>query len=341
MIWDIWIAEQKLRSSSDEDVLRDTVAYLGHSHDRKRAVDLLVTAHGWLNNRFRDDHETVRQALIQQGQADSRPVINALREFPDTLFTYGDQETRKLLLSVLVRLDAPDAFDAIVECTQDLNRAVLRRDAAQALGQKGDTRAVPILLPRLNDPDREVRQEAARALGVLGDTSAIGPLQKSLTDWNADARKCAAEALRMLEWEPTSFIERADFAVADRDMEALTALGSDAAPFLILLLDHGYDEDQQFALEVLRSIGDARVLHDVMRAALDNYITAQESLDVLLLIIERDGKDARTEVLEELTLLPVVRGGERDYDGRVQLEPLDAQPVRSAARAELVRREGR
>src|SRR5205807_3917048 len=41
---------------------------------------------------------------------------------------------------------------------------------------KGAARAIPVLLAALRDADASVRQQAAEALGQIGDTQAIEPL---------------------------------------------------------------------------------------------------------------------------------------------------------------------
>lgn len=52
----------------------------------------------------------------------------------------------------------------------------LRRNAAKALGQIGDARAVPGLIEALTCTDFHVREEAAYALAQLGDKRAVDPL---------------------------------------------------------------------------------------------------------------------------------------------------------------------
>jgi epoxyqueuosine reductase len=56
-------------------------------------------------------------------------------------------------------------------------RQGLRRNAAVALGNLGDPRAVPALIQALHDPDPIVRGHAAWALGRLGGASAAAALQ--------------------------------------------------------------------------------------------------------------------------------------------------------------------
>ena len=55
-----------------------------------------------------------------------------------------------------------------------------RMDAAWALGELKDTRAVKYLVKSLEDPDECVRYYAVKALGNLGDNSSIPFLEKAL-----------------------------------------------------------------------------------------------------------------------------------------------------------------
>ena len=56
----------------------------------------------------------------------------------------------------------------------------VRKEAAKALGQIGDPKAVESLIRALKDKDKLVRAEAAEALGLLKDPRAIGPIVKVL-----------------------------------------------------------------------------------------------------------------------------------------------------------------
>jgi HEAT repeat protein len=55
-------------------------------------------------------------------------------------------------------------------------------DIATVLGNWGDTRAVPALLPHLESPDPHLRFYVARALGKLGDERALPALERARND---------------------------------------------------------------------------------------------------------------------------------------------------------------
>ena len=71
----------------------------------------------------------------------------------------------------------------------------VRWNAAEALGQIGDARAVVPLIDALKDGNPEVRCSAATALGNLGDERTVIPLISVLMDNDFVVRERAAEAL--------------------------------------------------------------------------------------------------------------------------------------------------
>jgi HEAT repeat protein len=70
-----------------------------------------------------------------------------------------------------------------------------RREAAEALGETRDVRAVKPLTQALRDENRLVRVSAAEALGKIGDAQAIDPLIQALRDDDPEVRDHTAEAL--------------------------------------------------------------------------------------------------------------------------------------------------
>ena len=74
----------------------------------------------------------------------------------------------------------------------------VRMDAAIALGEIGDVRAVDPLIEALADPDYRVRREAARGLGKIGDACAVDPLIKTLSDKDWRVREVAIESLEKI-----------------------------------------------------------------------------------------------------------------------------------------------
>ena len=72
------------------------------------------------------------------------------------------------------------------------------RDAAEALGEINDTRAVTPLIAALKDKSWVTRCGAALALGRIKDPRAVEPLRSGLTDEHPEVRKIAGDALRKI-----------------------------------------------------------------------------------------------------------------------------------------------
>ncbi|MBA7597586.1 hypothetical protein ES703_04590 [subsurface metagenome] len=73
----------------------------------------------------------------------------------------------------------------------------IRVEAAMALGEIGDARAVEPLIQALKDKDRDVRASAAVTLWEIGDERAVAPLTKALKDEYELVRKIAKDALKV------------------------------------------------------------------------------------------------------------------------------------------------
>ena len=80
-----------------------------------------------------------------------------------------------------------------------------RWNAVTVLGDTGDPRVVPHLLPMLGDDDVFVRMATARVLGDLGIPSAIPGLIDALSDRQAAVREAAVVALRVLSGKDFRF----------------------------------------------------------------------------------------------------------------------------------------
>lgn len=160
----------------------------------------------------------------------------------------------------------------------------VRRTATLALGDIGDTAAVPALLGVLRDRDAFVRNCAADALGRIGDASAIAALMEALKDENKGVRCNAANALGRLgdAFAVPALVD----ALQDEDeyfckcaVDALGKIGTPAIPALIMALK----AEKQFICHMvagaLGAIGDSDTLP--RRILADSRCSAQERTDIL------------------------------------------------------------
>jgi len=90
--------------------------------------------------------------------------------------------------------DLEELFEALRHKDDDV-----RENAAKALGQIGDPRAVDPLASALKDETSNVRQIAAYALGYIGDPKAVEPLTQALRDENEYVQNAAKTALEEIK----------------------------------------------------------------------------------------------------------------------------------------------
>jgi HEAT repeat protein len=124
-------------------------------------------------------------------------------------------------------------------------------EAAGALGEIGDARAVEPLIAALKDKNSGIRYGAAGALGEIGDARAVEPLIAALKDKHPVVRETAAEALG---------------EIGDaRAVEPLIAALKDKGPGVL-----------EKAAEALGEIGDARAVEPLIAALKDKHPVVRE-----------------------------------------------------------------
>ena len=175
--------------------------------------------------------------------------------------------------SLRAKIKFEGAFDDVIRALHSQDEE-MREEAAKALGELGDFRAVDPLIGLLGDENRYVRREAAKSLGKIGDEKAIPALINALKDEDRYGREGAAEGLGEMGGHAyTSLIE----AMADDDWHvrmgaaiALRIIGDrDALPVLITAMQ---DENRFVRREVIKSlgrIGDHSVIDTLIEALKD------------------------------------------------------------------------
>lgn len=142
----------------------------------------------------------------------------------------------------------------------------VRYDAAKALGELGDPRAVEPLIFALADKSSDiwiadisssVLGAVAEALGKIGNPRAVEPLISALR-YSEDVRAKAAEALDKLGWKPGQDENAVWYWFAKRDWGKCIDLGAVAVKPLISAFLRGIGRNA--AAEVLVKIGNPRAL---------------------------------------------------------------------------------
>jgi hypothetical protein len=110
----------------------------------------------------------------------------------------------------------------------------VRIGAIEALSEIKSPRSVdPLIQTLMTDEDHEVRWVAALALGEIGDTRAIPSLLSSLRDKDRYVRYGSAKALEHMGWSATTDQEQAYYLIALQDWKALHTMGSPAVSPLV------------------------------------------------------------------------------------------------------------
>ncbi len=175
--------------------------------------------------------------------------------------------------STRAKIKFEGAFDDVVRALQSHDEEV-REEAARALGDLGDRRAVNPLIELLGDDNRYVRREAAKSLGKIGDEHAIPALINALKDEDRYGREGAAEGLGGMGEKAFSSLIR---AIKDEDWHvrmgaaiAFRIIGDKNA--LKVLIPAMKDENRFVRREVIKSlgrIGDHSVIDTLIAALKD------------------------------------------------------------------------
>jgi len=274
-----------LRSDKDESVRTRLVIELGQLESGRAVQALVVT--------LREDRDRIVRATaaISLGRIGGAQAIEALT---NTLKDKDEDEAVwRVAIGVLGLIwDIPQ----LVRLSEE--NETVRQDAATALGQQGDKRAIEPLkatlrdrdenvrykatcalgqiwnlpqLVRLGDSEAKVRQRAALALGKIHDARATEPLTAFLKDGNPGVRWAAAQALGQLgdERAVDPLIEALDDSnkyVQRAAAEALQRLAPWAMPRLIAALrDSSYWFRRRKAAETLAQIGEPSSLIEALR----------------------------------------------------------------------------
>ena len=131
-----------------------------------------------------------------------------------------------------------------------------RRSLIRAIGRRGQTAAVPILINAANDPDTAVQVAAMEFLGRLGDKRALGVLFERLGDDKKELRETAAGALRII---PARGIDTAILA------KMTSTKGQLCADLIRILVERKYKPVVRASLKIARG-GDIVVGRQAVRA---------------------------------------------------------------------------
>ena len=132
-----------------------------------------------------------------------RRALEALAVYPDDPevlaqieLAYADQDERLRQSALYAMGRSLDSrwLDTIIREMENLS-AAMRYEATKASGELADRRAVPRLIERLGDDDREVQLAAIGSLGQIGGASSMNILKRLAVSRDDAVREAAEEAL--------------------------------------------------------------------------------------------------------------------------------------------------
>jgi HEAT repeat protein len=193
------------------------------------------------------------QKLARRGKAAA--IVNALAYRDEIVDREGHVfdlgvDVRRQAATALAEIDAPEAFDALVDALEDEALSV-RTAAAEALGARGDRRAVSDLAWVAASPDHrdaELRAAARQALGRLAATGTAELLSEALIERGGgmdEARAAMDEALaregegtaRAVVNQAVDYFDRPEDERCARAKRVVDWVGPRAVPALIDVLE--------------------------------------------------------------------------------------------------------
>jgi HEAT repeat protein len=176
---DVYKSIQELQNKSPS-VRQEAALALGKLKDA-RAVEPLIAG-------LRD-----KNSGFQLEAASALGEIRDARAVDPLVAILGDRRIQDYAVEALAKIGAPAVTTLIAALSNE--DSWIRFNAAKALGEIRDVRAVEPLIGALTDNEVYVRSRAAGALGEMKDTRAVEPLIAALKTKYTSVRERAADAL--------------------------------------------------------------------------------------------------------------------------------------------------
>lgn len=213
-----------------------------------------------LSNSNPDVQYWVIKILGNLGKKAVKDIISSLND-EDSLSRYGAEKIFEYMGKI--------AVEPLIEILK-FGSKEMRKNAAEALGNTNDVRAIPMLIDALKDESWFVRKNAASALEEFGE-SAISELTKALTGENEDIQFWATKIL-------------AKVGIKNYDP-------------LLKILEKGTKEARFFAIEALSKCSDKDVVTALIRLFKDKSWPVRNKAAEAIISLE---KDALPEIIKNL-----------------------------------------
>ncbi|WFN34688.1 HEAT repeat domain-containing protein [Methanogenium sp. S4BF] len=133
---------------------------------------------------------------------------------------------------------------------------ILRQQVIHAMGETGDKRVVPVILPYLDDSAPEVRIAALTALVRYDTPETERCLVSALNHTDSQIRIDAAHALKRKGWSPRQHGDQIRYTIAGGNWDAVKGFGGMIIPDLIRIVRTG-DNEWVGAVHALTEMGPA------------------------------------------------------------------------------------
>jgi HEAT repeat protein len=220
-------------------------------------------------------------ALGEMGKPAVEPLITALKD--------GDSLVRQVAINALETIGW--------QASQDESGAAywIAKQEWSRCSEIGAP-AVEPLIATLKDREPVVRKFAAKALGEIGDTRAIEPLTAMLDDQDSIVPETVAQALDVLSWRPRRDATGAAYWIAKGECGKCVKIGQRAVEPLITALKHVNSHVRESAAKALGEIGDARAVEPLIAALKDiNWGESENTTDAR----RKRGTRRRADVLQD------------------------------------------
>lgn len=208
------------KSEEKRRLIRENTHKLYHSEgDEQRRAAICLKSLGWTPEKSED-----------------KPMFFYLCDNWDEIIKLKEQAL-PLLLSLVKKDDS-----------------ALRRQVIQVMGEIGDSRVVPVILPYLNDKDSNVRITALTALMRYDTPETESCFVSALNHGDSQIRIDAAHALKRKGWTPRTQNELTQYTIASGNWGAVIRLGNSVIPDLIRIVRSG-DNEWMGAVYALAGLG--------------------------------------------------------------------------------------
>lgn len=168
--------------------------------------------------------------LLRSGTPVSSPADSSVAAVADSLAAVAldgpDADARIGAVRALAASASPSAVPVLAEVLRADRVWMVRRSAAEALGELRRREAVPALLSAMRHRDWQIRRASADALGRIGDPEAFSGLLPYVGDPVSPVRRSVAGALLRMQEASGGDLYRRALSDRDPDVRRVGALAS-------------------------------------------------------------------------------------------------------------------